>query len=86
LKIELSHYNDSKMSDKGWGSDFVDLTFGPIMIFDLPCNLSVILGVNWANGKSYTSDSVENCDFRKQQYEDWFVSFDSIYMSIGWIF
>jgi hypothetical protein len=86
LKMELTHYNDSKMSDNGWGSDFINLDLSPVLIFELPCNITTTIGVDWTNGKSYTTDSIGNGDFRKREYKDWYINLDSIFLSIGWKF
>lgn len=86
LSIDISHFNDSKISKNGWGSDFARVLFGPMLIFDLPCNISAMLGLNWTNGISYTSDTVGNADFAKRKYDDWYVALDSIFICIGWKF
>jgi hypothetical protein len=86
LKVELTHYNDSKMAEKGWGSDFTKTKFGPVMMFDMPCNLSATFGVDWENGQTYDQNNADSNDFKKMKYEDWYVKFNSIFISIGWEF
>ena len=86
IKIDLTHYNYSKMKDKGWGSDFVSCKFGPAIIFDLPDNLNLLVGFQWRNNIKYSEESVGNEDFMKRKYEDWYLTFYRIFLSFKWNF
>ena len=86
LDFDLTHFNDSPMKEKGWGSDFVNVRFGPNFVIDLPYNLSVLLGFHWQNAPIYTDESVGNADFKKNKYSDWAICFDRIALSLSWNF
>jgi hypothetical protein len=85
-KLDITHYNRSRMKDKGWGSDFVTVEFGPIIKFDLPWNYYLTLFAFFATDREYTSDTVGNIDFRKREYEDWYIHFRRIGLFFGWQF
>lgn len=84
--IDLTHFNYSKMADKGWGSDFISCEFGPAIIFDLPNNLGLFIGAQWENDKKYSEETVGNVDFMKCEYEDWYIKFHRIIFSFEWEF
>lgn len=86
IGIDLTHYYFSRITDKGWGSDFVSCKFGTAIIFDLPNNLNLFFGAQWINNKKYSSDSIGNMDFMRREYEDWYISFYRIILSFGWNF
>lgn len=86
LYFMLTHYNDSPMRNHGWGSDFIECSFGPNIIFDLPYNFSFLIGFIWKNGMIYSSDSIGNNDSNKYKYEDWRIFFEKIAWSFSWDF
>ncbi len=86
IGVDLTHYNYSKMVNKGWGSDFISCNFGPAIIFDLPNNLGLFLAAQWTNNIKYSSDTIGNEDFMKCEYEDWYLNFYRIILSFEWDF
>lgn len=86
VSTSLTHHFDSVMSKQGWGSDFTTVKFGPIFLFDLPCNFNAMAGVHWANGKLYSDESIGNLDFMNREYQDWYVRFYRFFVGFGWEF
>jgi hypothetical protein len=84
--FSLSHYNDSKMSAGGWGSDFVNVEFGPNILFNLPSNFYLLLSTNFSNGKKFTLDSVGEAYYQDRKYEDWNIKFNRIAVVFGYYF
>jgi hypothetical protein len=84
--FNLSHSLDSTMSvKKGWRSDFVFVTFGPLLSFNLPYNLSINISGQFKNEKRYTKDSSDLILYNRE-YKDWFVYFYAIAFNFGWKF
>jgi len=86
IELPVTHFNESKMQDKGWGSDFITVKFGPNVVFDLPYNISFLIGFHWKNEKSYSSNTIGNADLFKKEYIDWYIKFDRIAISLSWGF
>jgi len=84
--LSLTHYNDSTMANKGWGSDFCYVEFGPIMGFELPNNFYVNLFLFWKNEKIWSKDTVGNLFYQDRKYEDWAVYFRRFAFVFGWNF
>lgn len=84
--MSVTHYNDSKMSQNGWGSDFINVSFGPNILFNLPSNFYLLIGTNFANGKKYTEDSVGEAYFKNYKYEDWYIKYNRIALVFGYFF
>ena len=84
--LNLSHYNDSKIENKGWGSDFASINFGPAIRLDLPYHIWTQFFFLFRNDRAYTSDSFAYADFRKRIYEDYYVFSKCIGFFIGWDF
>jgi len=84
--LHLSHFYDSRMKDKGWGSDFCFIEFGPGVNIELPYNYYVTLFALFKNDRFYTSDTVGNLDYREREYQDWYVYFRRIGFFFGWNF
>jgi hypothetical protein len=84
--INLTHFLDSQMKDKGWGSDFIYITFGPYLRFDLPYNLYCNLSMIIKNDIKYTHGTIGNLDFQTREYDDWYLYLDGIQLNVGWKF
>ncbi len=85
-KWNLSNMLRSTMASGGWGSDFCYVYFGPVVMFDLPNNMNVIFGCEWANDIEYTEQTVGNLFFQNRVYKDWYVNFSRLLLSVGWDF
>lgn len=86
IGIDLTHYNYSKMENNGWGSDFISCKYGPAIIFDLPNNFNLFIGIQWKNNIKYNEETIGNMDFMKREYEDWYLSFHRIIFTFKWNF
>ena len=85
-QLRLTHNSDSTISNKGWGSDFVNVRFGPVINFDLPRNFFTLIQFQFANDKRYTEDTFGNKFYQDRVYEDYFLYFRRIGMMFGWRF
>ncbi|HOV14674.1 MAG TPA: hypothetical protein PK771_10350 [Spirochaetota bacterium] len=86
IDVHLTHYFDSRMQDKGWGSDFVTMRFGPNIMFNLPSNFFAMVGFHFRNGRGYTYETAGNLSFMLREYQDWYVYFERIALVFGWGF
>lgn len=84
--LNLSHYEDSKMENGGWGSDFASINFGPALRLDLPYHIWAQFFFLFRNDRAYTDDTFAYADFRKRTYEDYYVFAKSVGFFIGWDF
>lgn len=84
--LNLSHYNDSKMKNGGWGSDFASANFGPALRLDLPYHIWTQFFFLFRNDRTYTDDTFAYADFRKRVYEDYYIFSKCIGFFIGWDF
>lgn len=76
----------STMSDNGWGSDFVTLTFGPMGNFKLGKQSDLTVLVQFQSGRDYTDDTIFNTYFINRVYEDTYVKLYRIAMSYKYTF
>lgn len=84
--MSLTYFNSSKMADQGFGSDFVDVAFGPALLFDLPCNLEALVGFYFANGKTFSDETIGNIDYLNREYQDWYIAPSLLVLGFGWNF
>jgi len=84
--FHLTHYYDSLMKDGGWGSDFVNVNFGPAVLINLPMNFFFKAAFLFCNDKAYTSSTAGNLFYQDREYSDWYVYARWYRMSFGWNF
>ena len=86
LKFDLTHYNDSRMDHDGWGSDFINVTLNPMLIFHLPCNYSLNLFFEFKNARRFKENTIGNLYMFDRQYEDWYFKFATVGIIWTWKF
>ncbi len=84
--FNITHYNDSKMAEMGWGSDFVDIALKPLLLFKFPFNFNLIVYSGFVNGKRYYMDTIGNSYYQDREYEDWYFKADCIGIIFGYEF
>ncbi|OHD09057.1 MAG: hypothetical protein A2086_00230 [Spirochaetes bacterium GWD1_27_9] len=84
--LHITHFSDSMIKDRGWGSDFVSLRFGPTIYLTLPNNFYAFIGFNFLNDITYTDDSIGNLSYMKRKYDNWYVYFGRILLTFGYSF
>ena len=85
ISLQLTHFNDSRMLNNGWGSDFISCKFGPAILFDLPSNFSFFITLNFTNRQIYNSNSFNNVDFNGN-FHSWGISIGKIITCFRWMF
>lgn len=65
----------SPMSEGGWGSDFVTLTFGPLASITFSDTFSLAILAQFQNGKDYTDETIGNRYFEYREFESVYVDF-----------
>jgi hypothetical protein len=76
----------STTTDNGWGSDFITVTFGPLVNFSMGEHSSLAILVQFQTGKDYTDDSIFNQFYQNRVYEDTFVEFHRIALAYNYKF
>lgn len=78
--------DESTTADNGWGSDFVSVTFGPVvnLKFDDHNNLTAL--VQFKTDKDFTDDSIFNRYYQNRVYEDTFTRFYRIALAYNYKF
>ena len=71
----------SPMSSYGWGSDFIKITFGPLINIQLTTDSSIIILMQFSAEKSYTKATVFNNYFITRKYEETYIDFHRIAFS-----
>jgi hypothetical protein len=72
--LETSQYigevgRRSPMSKGGWGSDFVELTFGPLANISFSDTFSLTMLTQFQNGRDYSDESIGNRYFEYREVE-----------------
>jgi hypothetical protein len=81
-KLRLTNYYTSPMLN-GWGSDFIEVRFGGLVLFQLPHHLFLITGIEFSNDRAYTDQTIGNVFYQDRIYKDWYIYFKSIYFIFG---
>ncbi|HAK45577.1 MAG TPA: hypothetical protein DCO79_06620 [Spirochaeta sp.] len=68
----------STLADNGWGSDFVEVTFGPLVNFTFNEHNSLTVLAQFKTGMDYTNDTIFNQYYQNRVYEASFVKFNRI--------
>ncbi len=85
----LTGMNASKMDDGGWGSDFIEVKFGPMVNFIFGKYHSLTFLAQFKNGRHYTDATFGHRDFRNRQVDTsnpQFVQFDRFALSYSYKF
>lgn len=61
--------NKSKMKDGGWGSDFMEVAFGPLINFQLAPNHKLAILAEFINYRRYTDASMKHRYFENRQID-----------------
>ncbi len=72
--VETEQYIDSNserspMGEGGWGSDFVFVTFGPLVNVKLDNSSNLTILLQFKNGRDYTDDTIGNRFFEYRSYQ-----------------
>ena len=70
----------------GWGSDFIEVTFGPLANFAFDDHNSLAVLVQFQSGKDYTDDTIFNQLYMNRDYEATHVSFHRIALAYNYKF
>ncbi len=82
----ISQFNNSTIINKGWGSDFTFVRFGPMIVFDLPNNFYFVVSCEWANQLLRSEDTIGNINPLSYKSIGQALYFDRIILSSGWRF
>ena len=63
----------STMASGGWGSDFVKMTFGPLVNITLGESSDLTVLFQLKNGRRYTNATIGNRYFEYRKYESWYM-------------
>ncbi len=63
----------STMDSGGWGSDFVELSFGPLVNFTFDKHHSLTTLFQFQTGRDYSDNTIFNANFINREYEDTYV-------------
>jgi len=78
--------SESTTADNGWGSDFIQLTFGPLANFSFDEHHSLAVLFQFQTGRDYTDESIFNQYYQNRVYEDSFVKFHRIALAYNYKF
>ncbi len=84
--FDITHFNDSTMKKKGWGSDFIKVSLRPLLIFMLPDNFKLIIYSRFINERRFTMETIGNVYYQNREYEDWYFMPENIGFIFGWDF
>ncbi|MBI9097400.1 MAG: hypothetical protein JEY91_02930 [Spirochaetaceae bacterium] len=76
----------STMADGGWGSDFIQVTFGPLGNFTFDEHNSLAVLIQFQTGLDYTNESIFNQFYQNRSYEDTYVKFNRIALAYNYKF
>ncbi|MBN1498571.1 MAG: hypothetical protein JW982_00310 [Spirochaetes bacterium] len=82
----ITKKNDSKMSEGGWGSDFMKINFGPLVNFKFTKTSWFTVLVQFKTAPDYTDETTGNAHFMKRQVDtdsDTYLYFNRIAFSMG---
>ncbi|MBB6481665.1 hypothetical protein [Spirochaeta isovalerica] len=76
----------STTADNGWGSDFIAVTFGPLMNFSFNDHHSLAVLVQFKTGRDYTDDTIFNEYYQNRAYEATYTKFHRIALAYNYKF
>lgn len=76
----------STIESNGWGSDFVGLSFGPLVNFTFNEHHNLVFLFEFCNGIDYSDDTAFNSNFINMQYEDTYIRIDRLALSYNYKF
>lgn len=81
--------SDGKIStseDNGWGSDFIQVTFGPLAYFSIDDHNSLVILVQFQTGKDYTDKTIFNQYYQNRVYEDTYIKLHRVALAYSYKF
>lgn len=81
-------YDETETMDSagGWGSDFVQVTFGPLANFAFDDHSSLAVLVQFQTGRDYTDITIFNEFYQNRDYEDTYTKFHRIALAYNYKF
>ena len=76
----------STVEDNGWGSDFLQVTFGPLANFSFDEHNSLAVLLQFQTDKDYTNETIFNQYYQNRVYEDSYVKFHRIALAYNYKF
>ncbi len=76
----------STIEDNGWGSDFVEVTFGPLANFSFDDHHNLTVLFQFQSGIDYSDDTIFNTNFRNRDYEDTYVKLHRVAFAYNYKF
>jgi len=78
--------NVATVDDNGWGSDFVAVTFGPLMNFAFNEHNSLAVLIQFKTGRDYTDGTIFNEFYQNRDYEATYTKFHRIALAYTYKF
>lgn len=81
-------YDETETMDSagGWGSDFVQVTFGPLANFAFDEHSSLAVLIQFQTGRDYTDTTIFNEFYQNRDYEDTYTKFHRIALAYNYKF
>ena len=82
----LGYDTSQTMAAGGWGSDFVEVTFGPLANFTFDDHNSLAVLVQFQTGKDFSDDTIFNQYYQNREYENTYVKLHRIALAYNYKF
>ncbi|MBN2659027.1 MAG: hypothetical protein JXR86_18375 [Spirochaetales bacterium] len=85
---QLLGYDTTETMDSadGWGSDFVEVTFGPLMNFSFSEHSSLAVLLQFQTGRDYTDETIFNEFYQNRDYEATYTKFNRVALAYNYKF